>query len=372
MIGPAAGLLGFIAMLRFALFWRQRRLLLRQRQLPTMSAACDAALQRAHELLRAELGRVFVAIVLLVLVATSAHYGIDGAALPIAMALTTYLAEIVIVPAAKAAGMRARSGLLLVGAVLAGAVALLAAWSIGSLGWPIGLILTLLTSTVALGTFQLCDWLWMRPHREPRGLIPDGRLLQRMQTLGRQCGVADVQFYVVEGDTRTINARAESDPRGRRVVLWPALLQRLDPADLDAVVTHELGHLALRHLRTRFLNVAMLLSISLLATSLIAAYAWTPSRGRAGLQVATIAVLLPLIFSCLRARLLSVFRRQEIEADSFVVDKGRGRALADALLRLSPSMVATPESDVWHRWAYDSHPPTGLRLIHLRGPGRVT
>lgn len=361
---PAA-FLGIVVLLRITLFLRQRRCLRGQLLQQSLQSAGKRAVERALRLFRSELSRVLVASALLIVMAAGSLAGLSGTGLPVTMAVASCIAEVAIAAYTVRSNWHHRVGEILTGSVLAGGVGLLAAGWIRAWPWPTWLIPVALAQIAAAGAYQIGESVLLRPLREPRRPLCDGSLDAKLAQLSLDCGIKDCRFVVVN-QPEIANARAESDPRGHRIVLWPGLLQRLGAQELEAVVVHELGHLRQRHFGTRFVLLAVLIPIATTISSLLAFGPWPPVEPMTNLHLATVVILLPVVLSGLRPIQLAQYRRQEMEADRFVLDRGKGQALAHALLRLSPTMAGEPVSDPWHALAYDSHPAGGVRMPRLR------
>jgi STE24 endopeptidase len=361
MNGSVAAVLAAVAMVRLALFCLQ------QNELGYQFSSVEAkpAILRARRLLRAELLRVLACALLLILVANAAAFGLSAMEATVLVAVVAAAVEGVVGTTAMGSGLRGKRALLLIGAGLTGPVASLSSLLIAQLALPLWFMLTAVAGLVGIGLYLNCEWLFLRPRRERRAPFNNGALLKRLEALALNCGLASVQFVAVVNDDSTANMRAESDWFGRRVVIWPGLLRRLDGARLDAVILHELGHLALEHSSRRYFGTCALALLALLLSVLLAFAVVEP---HSALFVAAVAAWLPLAYSSLRLGQFALYRRQELEADRFVREHGKGAELAQALIELSPSMESGTHSSRLHHYAYDSHPDAALRLAILRTP----
>lgn len=149
-----------------------------------------------------------------------------------------------------------------------------------------------------------------------------------------------------------VGANAFALPGGT-IVVTDRMAEIATPAELDAVLTHEIGHIALRH------GLQQILRKSTLAIILVVVGpdAGTISELAQGLP----AVLLDSGYS----------RGFEREADRFACEAlarlGRDpAALADALQRLAAEQ---PEAAAVHAWV-SSHPETDERIAAIRSFGR--
>jgi STE24 endopeptidase len=209
--------------------------------------------------------------------------------------------------------------------------------------------------------------------------LADPGLTERVQTLMRRCGFAAKGLFVMDGSRRSAHANAYFTGLGaaKRVVFYDTLLARLDAAEVEAVLAHELGHFRHRHVLKRIVTV---FTMSLLA---LAVLGWLSSQPDfyAGLGVApnlaapndALALLLFMLvlppFTFFLSPLISrASRRHEFEADAYACAQADGGALARALLKLHEDNAATLTPDPVYVRFYYSHPPASERLAVLPPP----
>ena len=206
--------------------------------------------------------------------------------------------------------------------------------------------------------------------------LADVALAERVQALMRRCGFAAKGLFVMDGSRRSAHANAYFTGLGaaKRVVFFDTLLQRLSPAEVEAVLAHELGHFRHRHVPKR---IAGIFAFSLLALALLG-WLSTQTAFYAGLGVTpnmdapndALALLLFMLalppFGFFAAPLIAHFsRRHEFEADAFACAQASGDDLANALLKLHEDNAATLTPDPVYVRFYYSHPPASERLAAL-------
>ena len=156
----------------------------------------------------------------------------------------------------------------------------------------------------------------------------------------------------------------------KRIVFFDTLLARLQPAEVEAVLAHELGHFAHRHVIKR-IAVLFALSLAFLATlGTLQNSAWFFSG--LGVQAQNTALALILffltvpVFTFLATPLSSLLsRRHEFEADRYAAEYAAADELIKALVKLYEDNAATLTPDPLHSLFYDSHPPAALRIARL-------
>jgi STE24 endopeptidase len=202
--------------------------------------------------------------------------------------------------------------------------------------------------------------------------LGDGELRRRVDDVLQRCGFAADGVFVMDGSRRSAHGNAYFTGLGRhkRIVLLDTLLDRLEVAEVEAVLAHELGHFRLRHIRHRLL-VSLVLALAALA-----AFAWAVQQPGiyAALGVAAPTPQAALLLAALASQPFTFFstplmaawsRRHEFEADEFAMRHADGTALGQALMKLYGGNAATLTPDALHSAFYDSHPPPAVRIARL-------
>jgi STE24 endopeptidase len=203
--------------------------------------------------------------------------------------------------------------------------------------------------------------------------LADPVLAARVEELLRRTGFRSRGLYVMDGSKRSSHGNAFFAGFGaaKRIVLFDTLVSRLQPAEVEAVLAHELGHYKLHHI-VKGMAISWTFSFVLLfAVGQLAAQAWFYSG--LGVQSATLPVALLLFilvvgeFTFFLQPLLSLFsRKNEYEADRYAAQNADARELAQALVKLYHDNSATLTPDPLHSAYYDSHPPAAMRIARLR------
>lgn len=207
--------------------------------------------------------------------------------------------------------------------------------------------------------------------------LADDALRRRVETLLARCGFASRGVFVMDASRRSAHGNAYFTGLGRskRIVFFDTLLQRLDGAEIEAVLAHELGHFARRHVLKR---IAATFALSLAALWLLGELSrqpWfyqglgvTAVQDREALALLLFFLALPAFAFPLQPLFGLVSRSQEYEADAFAASQSSARDLASALVKLYADNAATLTPDPLHSAFYDSHPPAALRIGRLVGP----
>ncbi len=207
--------------------------------------------------------------------------------------------------------------------------------------------------------------------------LADEALKVRVQTLMQRCGFAAKGLFVMDGSRRSGHSNAYFTGLGaaKRVVFFDTLLQRLSPAEVEAVLAHELGHFKLRHVPKRMLTIFALSLAALALLGWLSQQPWfyvglgvAPNVAAPNDALALLLFMLALPpFGILMTPLASrISRRHEFEADAYACAHASGRDLASALLKLHEDNAGTLTPDPIYVKVYYSHPPANERLAALK------
>jgi STE24 endopeptidase len=203
--------------------------------------------------------------------------------------------------------------------------------------------------------------------------LEDPALAGRIERLLSRTGFRSRGLYVMDGSKRSSHGNAFFAGFGaaKRIVLFDTLVSRLRPAEVEAVLAHELGHYKLRHIVKGMALSWAFSFVLLLALGFLVQQPWFyPGLG---VQTATLPIGLALFmlvvpeFTFFVQPLLSLFsRRNEYEADRYAAANADAAELVRALVKLYHDNSATLTPDPLHSAYYDSHPPAAMRIARLR------
>jgi STE24 endopeptidase len=207
--------------------------------------------------------------------------------------------------------------------------------------------------------------------------LDDEALKTRVQALMQRAGFQAKGFFVMDGSRRSAHSNAFFTGFGasKRVVFFDTLLKQLSPAEMEAVLAHELGHFKHKHI---FKMMATGFAMSLVGLALLgwlAQQVWfytglgvMPSLmgSNNGLALVLFMLVTP-VFTLFLAPLSSWrSRQQEFEADAYAVSQTPGADLSSALLKLYQDNASTLTPDPLFVKFYYSHPPASERLLRMK------
>jgi len=207
--------------------------------------------------------------------------------------------------------------------------------------------------------------------------LEDESLKARVQALMQRAGFQAKGFFVMDGSRRSAHSNAFFTGFGasKRVVFFDTLLKQLSPAEMEAVLAHELGHFKHRHI-LKMMAVSFALTLAGLALlGWLAQQAWfytglgvVPNMTGSNSALALVLFMLVVpVFSFFLAPLSSWRSRvQEFEADAYAASQAPAADLAAALLKLYQDNASTLTPDPLFVKFYYSHPPASERLARLQ------
>jgi STE24 endopeptidase len=260
---------------------------------------------------------------------------------------------------------------LVLGAVLGGAVIATVLWIMSSAGrywWIIGWL-----AWTAFSMILLWAWpRWIAGFFNKFSPLEDAALRQRIDALVARCGFKASDVYVMDGSRRSAHGNAYFTGLGKekRIVFFDTLLQSLSPAQVEAVLAHELAHFKLRHIPQRLVVGALTTLVGFGLLGWLASQDWFYAAlgvDRPGNSSALLLFLFAMpTFTWVISPLMAAWsRRHEFEADEFAARYSDGPELARALVKMYQENASTLTPDPLHSAFYDSHPPPVTRISRL-------
>jgi STE24 endopeptidase len=204
--------------------------------------------------------------------------------------------------------------------------------------------------------------------------MEDGDLRRRIEALLAKCGFKSQGLFVMDGSRRSShgNAYFTGFGKAKRIVFFDTLLNRLDPAEIEAVLAHELGHYRLNHVFRRMawtfgLSLAFLWALGQLRDA-----DWffqglgIPAPVPDAVALVVFFMVVPVFTFGLRPVMAMYSRKHEFEADAYAASHASAGDLAQALVKLYKDNASTLTPDPLHSAFYDSHPPASQRVARLQ------
>ena len=214
---------------------------------------------------------------------------------------------------------------------------------------------------------------WIAPLFNQFKPLEDAQVRERVSALMARSGFTSKGFFVMDGSRRSAHANAYFTGFGtsKRVVFFDTLLAQLTPAEVDAVLAHELGHFKHRHVLKRMLTVFGASLIGLAVLGWLSQQVWfytglgvapNPAGPNDALALLLFMMVLPLASTFVGPWFAHASRRDEFQADAYAVAQTQAADLASALLKLYEDNASTLTPDPLYVRFYYSHPPASERL----------
>ncbi len=250
--------------------------------------------------------------------------------------------------------------------ILGGAVFALLAWIVGSFeSWWLWGFVSMFTVAV-LANLLMPTFMGFFNKFTP---IEEGELKREISKMMEQAGLKNDGIFIMDASKRDsrLNAFFGGLGKSKRVVLFDTLTQKLTTKELLAVLGHELGHFTHGDIWKNIALVGLLLFIAFylfghLPDALFLQMGVVPS---AGVQIAMLMLLLPLLSFVFTPFMSAVSRHNEYAADAYGSQVGGKEHLISALLKLVTENKSFPKSHPLVIFFYYTHPPVLERLKEL-------
>lgn len=199
--------------------------------------------------------------------------------------------------------------------------------------------------------------------------LPDGELKSAIESFATKINFPLDNIFVMDGSKRSAKANAFFSGIGRKkkIVLYDTLINNHTQEELVAVLAHEVGHFKKKHVVWGYVFSVvqiffMLFILSLMVFNKNLSLALGGSQQAIHLNLLAFGILFAPI-SGITGLLMSMYsRKNEFEADAYARDHYNGKALANALKKLSVDSLSNLYPHPLYVFFHYSHPPLLKRL----------
>lgn len=197
--------------------------------------------------------------------------------------------------------------------------------------------------------------------------LPEGSVRREVLDLADRAGVEVGEVLRVDASRRStaLNAYVDGIGSSKRVVLYDNLLERADRTELEAVVAHELGHVAHRDIPRGILFVALVAPLGMLTVAFAGGALARRSDAETGTPSALPAYALTLTVVAFGLGLAGnqLSRGVEASADAFALDlTGDPQGMIDLQRRLALTNLSDPDPSGPLDAVLRTHPSTVERI----------
>lgn len=250
--------------------------------------------------------------------------------------------------------------------VIGGAIFALLAWIISSYeSWWVWGFVAMFTVAV-LANVLMPTFMGLFNKFTP---LEEGELKTEIDALMKQGGLKNDGIFIMDASKRDgrLNAFFGGLGKNKRVVLFDTLVEKLNVDELKAVLGHELGHFTHGDIWKNLGLMGLLLFIAFYLFGHLPAELFTQMGviPEAGVQIAVLMLLLPLLSFVFTPFMSAVSRHNEYAADEFGSAMGGKENLVSALMKLVTENKSFPKSHPLVIFFYYTHPPVLERLKEL-------
>lgn len=223
---------------------------------------------------------------------------------------------------------------------------------------------------------QIIFPLWIQPLFNKFTPLPDGEVRSRVEALASKLKFPLKHLFMIDESKRSSHSNAYfyGLPWSKQIVIYDTLLDKSSPAEVEAVLAHELGHWYYNHpmrlmlvAQSHLLFTLTVFSIFIGNKALFQSFGFDPSLAVGPHRAVCIGfTLYQLLFgpidTFVQFAMNSVTRRYEYQADAFAVGLGTKAELKTALIKLHVENLSSPHSDKLYSMYHHSHPTLPERL----------
>lgn len=199
--------------------------------------------------------------------------------------------------------------------------------------------------------------------------LEEGELRTDIENMMHGVGLQSDGVFVLDASKRDsrLNAYFGGLGKSKRVVLFDTLMEKLSNKELLAVLGHELGHFSHGDIwkNIGMMGALLFASFFILGNLPSSLFIEMGIEKTAGVEIAMMMLLLPLLSFLFTPILSAVSRHNEYAADEFGSELGGKENLVSALMKLVEENKAFPKSHGLYAFFYYTHPPVLERLKEL-------
>jgi STE24 endopeptidase len=202
--------------------------------------------------------------------------------------------------------------------------------------------------------------------------LPAGELKTAIEDFASKVNFPLDNIFIIDGSKRSKKANAFFSGIGKRkkIVLYDTLVENHSTDELVAVLAHEVGHFKKKHIVWGYvLSIVQIVFTLFVLSTLMFEETVSIALGGTQLAVHLNLVAFGILFSPISGitgLFMKIYsRRNEFEADAYARETFDGKALSDALKRLSVDSLSVLYPHPLYVFFHYSHPPLLERLNAL-------
>lgn len=204
--------------------------------------------------------------------------------------------------------------------------------------------------------------------------LPDGELKTAIEEFSQKISFPITNIFVIDGSKRSNKANAFFSGIGKKkkIVLYDTLIRNHTTVELVAVLAHEVGHYKKRHIIWSYvLSVVQIVFMLFVLAQMVFNVELSLALGGAQHAIHLNLLAFTILFSPISAitgLFMNIYsRKNEFEADAYARETYNGKALAEALKKLSVDNLSNLYPHPAYVFFHYSHPPLLQRLERMEG-----
>ena len=199
--------------------------------------------------------------------------------------------------------------------------------------------------------------------------LQEGELKSAIESFAKKVNFPLDNIYIMDGSKRSKKANAFFSGIGKKkkIVLYDTLITNHTTEELVAVLAHEVGHFKKKHIVLSYVISVlqvffMLFILSRMVFNENLSFALGGNQQAIHLNLVAFGILFSPISGITGLLMSLLSRKNEFEADAYAKEKFNGKALADALKKLSVDSLSNLYPHPLYVFFHYSHPPLLKRL----------
>ena len=203
--------------------------------------------------------------------------------------------------------------------------------------------------------------------------LAEGELKTSIEEFARKINFPLDNIFVMDGSKRSAKANAFFSGIGKKkkIVLYDTLINNHTTEELVAVLAHEVGHFKKKHIIWSYLiSIIQIFFVLFVLSKMVfnenLSIALGGSQQAIHLNLIAFGILFSPISSIIGLLMSMLSRKNEFEADAYAKETFDGKALSNALKKLSVDSLSNLYPHPAYVFFHYSHPPLIQRLEALK------
>ena len=203
--------------------------------------------------------------------------------------------------------------------------------------------------------------------------LAEGELKTTIEGFAKKVNFPLDNVFVMDGSKRSAKANAFFSGIGKKkkIVLYDTLINNHSTEELVAVLAHEVGHFKKKHIILSYIiSIVQIFLVLFILSKMVfnenLSIALGGNQQAIHLNLIAFGILFSPISGITGLLMSMLSRKNEFEADAYAKETFDGKALSNALKKLSVDSLSNLYPHPWYVFFHYSHPPLLQRLDALK------